>query len=80
MDLPEALFKFGSKKKNSTLKKCSYILEWKRKFLKKTLKIIKFFYIFSKESFSYILGNENLEKIPCISRSGTFLYFRKRKP
>ena len=28
------------------------------------------FYIFSKESFSYILGNGNPEKIPCISGNG----------
>ena len=35
--------------------------------------------IFSKESFSYILGNENPEKIPYILGSGTFLYLRKWK-
>ena len=31
----------------------------------------KTFYIFSKESFSYILGNGNPEKIPCTSGNGT---------
>ena len=34
-------------------------------------------YIFSKESFYYILGNRNLEKIIYISGNGTFLYFGK---
>ena len=34
-------------------------------------------YIFSKESFSYISGNDNFEKILHISGNGTFLCFRK---
>ena len=34
-------------------------------------------YTFLKESFSYISGNENPEKVPYISGNGTFLYFRK---
>ena len=33
-----------------------------------------------KESFSYISGNVNPQKIPYISGNGTFLYSRKRKP
>ena len=33
--------------------------------------------IFSKESFSYISGNGNPEKILYISGNRTFLYFRK---
>ena len=33
-------------------------------------------YIFSKESFSYISGNRNSEKIPYISGNETFLYFK----
>ena len=37
-------------------------------------------YVFSKVSFSYILGTRNLEKIPYILGNGTFLYFSKRKP
>ena len=36
------------------------------------------FNIFSKKSFSYILGNKNPEKICYISGNGTFLYFRKQ--
>ena len=36
--------------------------------------------ILSKGNFSYISGNGNPEKILYISRNGTFLYFRKRKP
>ena len=34
-------------------------------------------YILLKESFSYISGNADPEKIPFISGNGTFLYFRK---
>ena len=34
--------------------------------------IKKFLMIFSKERFSYILGNGHLEKIPYISGNGTF--------
>ena len=33
-------------------------------------------YIFSKESFSYISGNGNSEKIPYISGNKTFLYLK----
>ena len=33
--------------------------------------------VFSKESFSYIPGNGNPDKISYISGNGTFLYFRK---
>ena len=39
--------------------------------------IKNFFFILSKESFSYISGNGNPEKIPYISGNGNFLYFRK---
>ena len=42
--------------------------------------IKKISYIFSKESFSHILGNGNTEKNPYIAVNGTFLYLRKRKP
>ena len=35
---------------------------------------------FSKESFSYISGNGNPEKIIYISGNGSFLYLRKHKP
>ena len=41
---------------------------------------MKISYIFSKERFSYILGNGNPEKILDISGNGTLLYFRKPKP
>ena len=37
----------------------------------------KTFYIFSKESFSYISRNGNLEKIPYILGNGTFLIFQE---
>ena len=37
-------------------------------------------YIFSKERCPYISGNRKLEKIPCISGNGTFLYFLKKPP
>ena len=40
--------------------------------------IKKTFYIFSKESFSYILGNGNPEKILYISGNRTFLIFQGR--
>ena len=40
--------------------------------------IKKTFYIFSKESFSYILGKGNPEKILYISRNRTFLIFQGR--
>ena len=40
----------------------------------------KISYIFSKESFSYILENGSAEKIIYVSGNGTFLYFKKRKP
>ena len=36
--------------------------------------------IFSKESFSYVSGNEDPEKIPYILGNGTFFYFSRRKP
>ena len=41
---------------------------------------IRFFYIFSKESFSYISGKGNPEKVPYISGNETFLYFTTPKP
>ena len=40
----------------------------------------KNFYIFSKESFSYISGNEPPPPPPPVSGNRTFLYFRKQKP
>ena len=35
-------------------------------------------YIFSKESFSYFLGNGNLEKIPYISGNELFYFLKNR--
>ena len=56
------------------------LIFWKMKLLSpssknKKIHPEKISYIFSKESFSYTLGNGIPEKIPYISENGTFLYF-----
>ena len=68
-----------SKSNKIPSKKSSYIFLYFKKWNFLAL-VLKNYYIFSKESFSDILGNENPEKIPYISGHGTLLCFRKRKP
>ena len=57
----------SSKNKKIFSKKSSYIFHIFRKMKLSASNIKKILYIFSKECFSYILGNENLEKILYIS-------------
>ena len=61
-------FSPSSKNKKIHTEKMSYSL------------MLKISYIFSKESFSYISGNGNPEKILCISGNGTIFNFKKQKP
>ena len=63
-----ALFSPSSRKKNPPRENFLYFRKRKSQ---------KISCAFSKESFSYIPGNGNPEKIPYISGNGTFLYFRK---